>query len=143
MKKLIDKAFKYIDINLEDWSYISCEYKLSEDFIRKYQDKVDWHWISITQKLSLQFIEEFENKVDWYYISKYQKLNTQFIYKYENRIDFSFLIESKYLDKYSKEIQRFILNQIMHDVKNYDKNYYNCFLTSYMKEQYNRLSIML
>ena len=29
-----------------DWSSISYNYKLSDNFIRKFQDKVDWFYIS-------------------------------------------------------------------------------------------------
>ena len=47
-----------------DWSWISEKHKLSESFIREFQDKVDWWRISYKQKLSEQFIRDFKNKVD-------------------------------------------------------------------------------
>lgn len=57
---------------LTDWSWISKEYDLPEDFIREHADKVDWHWISCKQKLSKEFIREFADKVEWDFIVKYQ-----------------------------------------------------------------------
>jgi hypothetical protein len=60
----------HIDI---DWEEISCNQKLSEEFIEKFQNKVDWDAISIHQKLSEEFIQKFQDKVNWGYISIYQK----------------------------------------------------------------------
>ena len=37
--------------------------KLSEEFIKEFQDKVDWHKISEYQKLSEEFIKEFKDKI--------------------------------------------------------------------------------
>ena len=48
--------------------------KLSEDFIRKYEDKLCFIEISEHQTLSEDFIEEFAHKVNWNYISFCQKL---------------------------------------------------------------------
>ncbi len=55
--------------------YISIYQKLSENFIREFQDKVDWNYISNYQKLSENFIREFQDKVDWNYIPKLSNLN--------------------------------------------------------------------
>jgi len=57
--------FKFIQINKNvDWLYISVYYKLSENFIREFQDKVNWVNISIYQKLSENFIIEFKHKIN-------------------------------------------------------------------------------
>ena len=56
--------FKFIQINKNvDWLYISVYYKLSENFIREFQDKVHWVHISYKQELSENFIREFKDKV--------------------------------------------------------------------------------
>ncbi len=53
---------KFIQINTNvNWNYISENYKLSENFIKKFQDKFDWDYISMKQKLSESFIIEFKN----------------------------------------------------------------------------------
>ena len=62
-----------------DWYYISICQKLSEEFIKEFQDKVYWNYISQYQKLSEEFIKEFQDNVDWNCISIYQKLSEEFI----------------------------------------------------------------
>ena len=58
--------YKFIKINNNvDWYLISYRYKLSENFIRKFQDKVNWCEISIHQKLSKNFKKEFKHKIKW------------------------------------------------------------------------------
>ena len=42
---------------------MSSEQKLSEDFIREFQDKVDWNKVSMYQKLSDDFIIEFQDRL--------------------------------------------------------------------------------
>ena len=70
---------KYYDSDFDwnDYPFYK-DNKLSEDFIREFQDKINWKTISATQKLSEEFIIEFKDKVDWEYISKYQKLSKEF-----------------------------------------------------------------
>ena len=69
-----------------DWNSISTE-QLSEDFIRKFQDKVDWSLISACQTLSESFIREFQDKVDWNCISSCQVLSENFIREFEDKVD--------------------------------------------------------
>ena len=73
-------------ITKKQWEDISSSQKLSEPFIREFQDKVNWIWISICQKLSEDCIREFQDKVDWYWISKYQKLSNEFIEEFKYRL---------------------------------------------------------
>ena len=51
--------FDYID-----WLMISRCQRLSEDFIREFQDKVSWDDIFENQKLSFLFKKEFANKLN-------------------------------------------------------------------------------
>ena len=68
--------FKFIQTNKNvDWEDISWYYKLSENFIREFQDKINWYWISANQILSENFIQEFKDKVSWIYILLYQNLS--------------------------------------------------------------------
>ena len=53
---------------INKWRTISCTEKLSEDFIREFQNKVIWMFISLGQELSENFIKEFENKIDWNHV---------------------------------------------------------------------------
>src|SRR5574344_1881028 len=76
----------YKSINEVNWVCISIYQKLSEDFIREFQDKVYWNWISQSQKLSENFIREFQNEVYWFNISIYQKLSEDFIREFQNKV---------------------------------------------------------
>ena len=73
------------------WEDISECQKLSELFIREYQDKVDWYWISEYQKLSELFIREFQDKVNWSCISEYQKLSELFIREFQDKVDWCWI----------------------------------------------------
>ena len=56
--------YKFIQTNNNvNWYDISYFYKLSENFIREFQDKVHWVHISYKQELSENFIREFKDKV--------------------------------------------------------------------------------
>lgn len=55
------------------WDYISWSFVLSEEFIRKFQDKLDWSCITGSQKLSKEFILEFQDKLDWWKIMAFKK----------------------------------------------------------------------
>jgi len=70
-----------------DWIGISSNQILSESFIREFQDKVDWSYISTDQKLSEDFIREFKDKLDWYWISYKQKLSESFIREFQDKVD--------------------------------------------------------
>lgn len=70
------------------WAIISVKQNLSESFIREFQDKVIWRLISTYQKLSEDFIREFQNKVNWNLISKHQKLSNEFIEEFKDKLNF-------------------------------------------------------
>ena len=84
------------------WRNISACQKLSENFIRKFQDKVDWANIFVYQKLSENFICDFQDKVDWECISKYQKLSKSFIQRYEDYL-YLFFIRDNWIYKSTEE----------------------------------------
>jgi hypothetical protein len=85
------------------WWWISRYQKLSEDFIREFQDRVDWNDISSNQKLSEGFIIEFQDKVDWFLISGSQKLSEEFILKNIDRIDFRMILKNRQIKKPFKD----------------------------------------
>ena len=81
----------YSSLEEVDWWYISVFQKLSEDFIREFQDKVWWSWISEYQKLSEDFIREFQDKVDWRMISRYQTLSEEFIREFADKVNWYYI----------------------------------------------------
>jgi hypothetical protein len=122
MKKLTKEIFQEIASNNAAWKLLSLDYELSENLIRRYQDKVDWYRISQFQKLSEDFVIEFENK-----------------------INFIQLMRNKNLSSYSEEFQRFLLEKLMNEYA-FPPNssyLYKRYFTDYMKKQYDKISIML
>lgn len=81
----------YLFYPFVDWKNIICYQKLSESFMRKFQDKIFWPWISGYQKLSENFIREFQNKVDWYWICMYSKLSESFIREFQNKVQWDII----------------------------------------------------
>lgn len=102
--------FKFIQTNKNvDWHYISDDYKLSENFIKKFQIKLiglKYHINKNYQKILYEnfkikligieyhinknyenFIREFKNKVNWSEISIFQELSENFIKEFKYRVD--------------------------------------------------------
>jgi hypothetical protein len=96
-----------------NWSNISEFQTLSEDFIREFQNKVNWIFISRKQTLSEDFIREFQDKVHWINISEYQTLSEDFIREFQNKINWNFIF---YYQKLSKEFIREFQNKANFDI---------------------------
>jgi hypothetical protein len=47
-----------------NWKYISKHKKLSEEFMKKNEDKINWYYVSQFQKLSEEFMSKYENKIN-------------------------------------------------------------------------------
>lgn len=82
----IRKAYSCLSIH--NWIDISEFQKLSEDFIREFQNKISWYDISYFQKMSEDFIREFQDKVDWFSISLNEKLQVsdKFCEEFDNKL---------------------------------------------------------
>ena len=74
---------------------VSSRQKLSENFIREFQDKIDWYKISIHQKLSENFIPEFQDKINWSRLSMKRKFSEEFIEEFETKIDWYYFFAFK------------------------------------------------
>lgn len=111
----INKEFNTNFSSLEDvdWVYISKNNKLSESFMREFQDDIDWFWVSIKQTLSEDFIREFQDEVDWYSISEYQKLSEDFIREFKDEVDWYCISQKQTL---SKEFLREFKDMIAWDI---------------------------
>ena len=97
-QKLSEDFIREFEDNV-DWGCISANQKLSENFIREFQDKVNWNWISKYQKLSESFIRKFKDYVDWGSISKHQKLSESFIRKFKDYVDWESISASQNLSE--------------------------------------------
>ena len=61
------------------------EIEISDDYIRKYKDKIDWNEISESENIREDFIIKFQDKVNWEFISKSQTLSESFIRIYKDK----------------------------------------------------------
>ena len=77
--------------------------------IRKNPDNQNWETISRYQKLSEDFIKEFQDKVDWVYIPYKQKLSEEFIGEFYQKINFKKLLNNKDISNEVKEFCRMFL----------------------------------
>ena len=97
MSEYREKLLKEINItkrveNLSkcEWIDISRNKRLTEEFIREFQDEVSWIDIS-TVPISLEFIREFQDKVKWYNICQYQILTEDFIREFQDRMFWDYI----------------------------------------------------
>ncbi len=61
-----------------NWNCISRYQKLSEEFMKKFNDRIDWnkinwHRISRCQIISEEFMRKFNDKIDWNHVSKNER----------------------------------------------------------------------
>ena len=99
MENALKIANEILGTNYEFWNLLSCHEDLTEDFIRKFADKVDWYCISEYQHLSEDFIREFADKVNWCPISIYQHLSEEFIREFADRVNWICISEYQYLSE--------------------------------------------
>jgi len=89
LEKILEKnKWKSIDDIGWGWEYlISRKEKLSEDFIREFQDKLDWWWISNSQVMSENLMRSLQDKINWEESSIYQKFSENFMREFKDKID--------------------------------------------------------
>lgn len=61
--------------------------KLSEEFMRKYADKLDWYFVSNCQNLSESFLREFRHKIVWKAIDNTHSFSLEFIREFAKELD--------------------------------------------------------
>lgn len=97
-------------ISYSYWWAISIVGKLSEEFIRKFSDKVDWRAITTYQTLSEDFIIEFSDKISWFRVGNYQKLSENFIRENSHKLswyDISIyqILSDEFIEEFSDRIR--------------------------------------
>ncbi len=135
--EFLDKFKEKLTIN--DWGLISDKIKLSEDFIREFQDKLDWICVSYYQELSEEFIREFKNKVYWNNISYNQKLSEEFIKEFKDDVNWNIIylnqeLSFEFMEKFKQLLKYDLSNPIYLGVINDAKNKN---LKSFLKKQAN------
>ena len=48
-----------------NWTLVSSQQKLSEEFIEEFADRLDWDLLTLTQDLSDEFKEKHKDKINW------------------------------------------------------------------------------
>ncbi len=70
-------------------AFPSSNFKLSEEFIRTFKDRVNWEQISYHQNLSENFIREFHERLNWNRLLGKQKLSEDFLREFHDRLDWN------------------------------------------------------
>ncbi|MBW3021026.1 hypothetical protein KY334_07055 [Candidatus Woesearchaeota archaeon] len=88
MKILTQQDIEHLRKNPDSWDWyaLSRNYKLSEDFIREFKNKVDWYRICKYQKLSENFIREFRDKLSWFGVLRYKKISEDFFLEFKDKL---------------------------------------------------------
>lgn len=68
------------------WFNISKYYRLSDDFVHRFQDKLNWRIVSTYQRLSEDFIRQYQDKVVWENIFIYQVLSEGFRQEFKHKL---------------------------------------------------------
>lgn len=56
--------YGYSEKNI-DWRELPMCCILTEDFIKRYEDKLNWEIVSMRQRIDIDFIENFKDKICW------------------------------------------------------------------------------
>lgn len=100
LEELDENKWKIISGNITPVS----DCPLSDNFIRRYSDKIDWTILCTNNELSLSIFREFPNKIDWKAMSKID-LNPDFIEEFSEKLDWRRV--SKYSILEEEFIRRF------------------------------------
>ncbi len=90
---------KGLSIDRVDWSNISFRQKLSEDFIREFEDYVDWGYISEYQTLSGDFILDFEDNLDMDKVLRKYPIPEKIIRKFVERVNWDEILRRQKLSE--------------------------------------------
>lgn len=89
--------------NIVNWIYLSSNYKLDSNVLRKYKYYIHWWFASKNQDLDNEIIDECQDLVNWISITKYHLYdctclstedNENFIIKYKDKIDLDFVLQN-------------------------------------------------
>jgi hypothetical protein len=97
------------DFNRAGWDIISLDYQLSEDFMRKYKNKLAWWILCQDQQLSESFMREMHDCMEWDTISSYQVLSENFIRDFKNKLSWTQINRyQKLSNKFRKEFVKYL-----------------------------------
>ena len=93
LKKLSTRRQKCLISNPTDiaWMNLECRYKLPEEFIDHWVDRLDFDDLVLHQQLSERFMNHWADKLDWTLVSEYQRLSEEFINHWATRLNWGHL----------------------------------------------------
>ena len=110
-----------------DWTLVTIQCKLPENFMREYSDFLVWKYVSSEQKFSERFLRDFidrldlkilsrrmilpkdiirkhHDKLDWHWVSLHQPLTKLLIDEFQHLIEWGALMSNKLVLKEVKDI---------------------------------------
>lgn len=81
------------------WQFLSIGSRLTESFMREMEDYVDWSNVSTWGKLSENFMRQNADKLNWIHISRYQKFSWDFIIEFHKKINFGMLCNNENINQ--------------------------------------------
>lgn len=84
----VEEVYTNVLLNTINWDHLYWNYKLSDEVLEEFKDKLNWHQISIYQSrnISEKTIERFANYLEWDYLAMYRELSEELIEKYHNKM---------------------------------------------------------
>jgi hypothetical protein len=106
-------------VEFSPWWNIVIYQKLSESFIREFQDKLKWKMVSSHQKLSENFIREFQDKVHWASISEFQELSEDFISEFQDKVKWNKItkyqnLSKEFIEEFSLVVSKYNILKVVH-----------------------------
>jgi hypothetical protein len=90
---------KYAEKLEGHWWRVSKYQRLTEDFIRKFADKLNWDFVSQYQVLSDDFMREFQESINWNIISQHKTLSEKFMVDFKDRLVWHKIAKHQYLSE--------------------------------------------
>ena len=107
METLLSQNCLFCNKKHNNWDELITCYK-SNDL-----DKVNWNRISCNQKLTLEFIKEFQDKINWNHISYNNCLTNDIVLEFYNNLDKDVLLER--INKKELKVSQIVRNRLVLD----------------------------
>ena len=80
MNETIQEIETYLGMKIDemtslDWTDISANIVLSDDFINAFCDKIDWSAISYAEGLSEKIMDKYQDRVVWDFVGTFEQEN--------------------------------------------------------------------
>ena len=120
-EEFIENNFHLVSLN----DTVNLYSNLSEEFIKKYEDKINFEILQICQILSEEFIKSRIDKINLNYIIMYQTLSEEFIEKYipdylYNSVVIYQLVSERFAEKHQTKFNMYYYLRSNYDIVTQD-----------------------